>query len=435
MNLTQLSIPRMLWQVGVPSMIGIIFQSGMQLVQMVMALLYDAGASQALSATFPIFFSLLALARGLSSAATAMMGHIIIQNKSQQISLVVQLLFFAVLMALLWCLLMNFFAEDLLSILHVDQSYWQVDERFLFLMSVGAPCFVLGMVMNGLLIGAGQSKPYQQALMFGLAFEGGWVYWGLSHGWGMVTIPVGFIVAQSGICLWMMWQLRQHFNWELPRGFNGFWFENIRLSWPVFFAYLLVTFELGLVERFIHVYGGTQVLNGFFLGQRFEVVVFTAIIGLGNALIGMIGQHHAVSLYDRIKQIYSKAIQFGLVFVVVCMVFIEWVAVPIIQQYPSSEALVTTLDYFTVMVPALLIYPFLMLSMSAFQGVKKPEVVTMVETVRLTIVRIGVTWGLSELMGLEGIWLSTPVCNALGAVVLVALWQRYCCFRCRQMAS
>ena len=76
-----------------------------------------------------------------------------------------------------------------------------------------------------------------------------------------------------------------------------------------------------------------------------------------------------------------------------------------------------------------------MLSMSAFQGVKKPEVVTMVETVRLTIVRIGVTWGLSELMGLEGIWLSTPVCNALGAVVLVALWQRYCCFRCRQMAS
>ena len=56
MNLTQLSIPRMLWQVGVPSMIGIIFQSGMQLVQMVMALLYDAGASQALSATFLIFF-------------------------------------------------------------------------------------------------------------------------------------------------------------------------------------------------------------------------------------------------------------------------------------------------------------------------------------------------------------------------------------------
>lgn len=435
MILTQMSSKHLLWRVGVPSMLGIIFQSGMQLMQASMAMLFDADSAQALAATFPIFFSLLALGRGLSSAASALMGHVVLKQPSQQLSLVVQVIAFAVFMSFVWLFCIEIFSVKLLHALHVAEHNIASDQQFLHWMGWGAPAFILGMVMNGLLIGIGQSKAYQKALMLGLCLEGAWVAWGLSHGFGLVTIPVGFVVVQYSICIWMFSQIRLYFSAEKKVQWRGFWWENIRLSWPVFFAYLLVTLELALLEYLIHYYGTEAILNGFFLGQRMEVIVFTAIIGLGNALIGIIGQHHAIKNYEQIRHLFSKFIQFSLLFVVLCMVLIIGIAVPIIKSHPLNIAMKTTLDYAQYMVPGLMIYPFMMLTMSAFQGVKKPEIVTIVEVIRLTVVRFLVTMGLASSLGLSGIWLSTPVCNMVGAVVFLILWQRYCNFRSRQIAS
>jgi hypothetical protein len=73
LSLTDDPILRLLWRIGIPSSIGMFFNTMFNFVDTYCAGLLNTNALAALSLSFPIFFTLFAMGSGLAQGTTALL--------------------------------------------------------------------------------------------------------------------------------------------------------------------------------------------------------------------------------------------------------------------------------------------------------------------------------------------------------------------------
>ena len=84
---------------------------------------------------------------------------------------------------------------------------------------------------------------------------------------------------------------------------------------PITFALFLVAAGSYLLLSFINIFGDNAVA-GYGAAVRFEHLFSLPVIGLNTAVISIAGQNFGAKRYDRIKDVYLKAIIIGIIIIV-----------------------------------------------------------------------------------------------------------------------
>ncbi len=162
------NIPSLIKQIAIPASTGMLFNTLYNVVDTFYAGLISTQAISALSLSFMIFFTVIGLGYGFSTAITALIGNASGKNKFFLASLYAHKgILFMQLLAILLTLLGFWFSPYLFKILGASGEYLQTALDYINIILAGTIFFMTNFALNAVLVSRGDTKSYRNSLIFG----------------------------------------------------------------------------------------------------------------------------------------------------------------------------------------------------------------------------------------------------------------------------
>jgi Na+-driven multidrug efflux pump len=160
-------IPSLLKQITIPASTGMFFNTMYNVVDTFYAGLISTQAISALSLSFMIFFTIIGLGYGFSSAITALIGNASGRSKSFLASIYAHKgIFFMQLLAIVLTIIGFIISPYLFKLLGASGEYLQMALDYIYIILAGTIFFMTNFALNAILVSKGDTKAYRNIYLF-----------------------------------------------------------------------------------------------------------------------------------------------------------------------------------------------------------------------------------------------------------------------------
>ncbi|WP_440935666.1 MATE family efflux transporter [Candidatus Pelagibacter sp.] len=432
-KLTKDPIWTLLRRVTIPASVGSLFQTFYNLVDTWFAGRISAEAIGAIAKSFPIYFTIIAVGVGLGAATNALIGNSIGEKKIRVASLyVAQSLIFAVLVSIIVTIFGLNASNYLLGVMGSDEAGIILTRKYLDIIFYGTFIVLIQISLNGTLNAQGDTRSYRNVLIFSFflnIFLNPLFIWGYGFipGFGIAGLAIATVISQSIGTIYLAFKVNncQIRNYLKPQCFIPK-FEYLKSltnqAVPVMFSMLFIGVGIFNILYFIGKFGDLATA-GYGAALRVEQVFLLPVIGLNTAVLSIGGQNFGAKAYNRIRELYTKALFFGISFMTVAGVIIFFGAEFFVSLFTDNqEAVMSGAIYLKVAALIGPIYPVFFITTAVFQAVKKPLYSLYLSILRLTAFPFLSLWYVINIRGgdYEDIFYTIMVTNwAMGIAVLI----------------
>ena len=432
-KLTKDPIWTLLRRVTIPASVGSLFQTFYNLVDTWFAGRISAEAIGAIAKSFPIYFTIIAVGVGLGAATNALIGNSIGEKKIRVASLyVAQSLIFAVLVSIIVTIFGLNASNYLLGIMGSDEAGIILTREYLDIIFYGTFIVLIQISLNGTLNAQGDTRSYRNVLIFSFflnIFLNPLFIWGYGFipGFGIAGLAIATVISQSIGTIYLAFKVNncQIRNYLKPQCFIPK-FEYLKSltnqAVPVMFSMLFIGVGIFNILYFIGKFGDLATA-GYGAALRVEQVFLLPVIGLNTAVLSIGGQNFGAKAYNRIRELYTKALFFGISFMTVAGVIIFFGAEFFVSLFTDNqEAVMSGAIYLKVAALIGPIYPVFFITTAVFQAVKKPLYSLYLSILRLTAFPFLSLWYVINIRGgdYQDIFYTIMVTNwAMGIAVLI----------------
>ncbi len=394
-NLTKDPIWTLLRKVTIPASVGSLFQTFYNLVDTWFAGRISAEAIGAIAKSFPIYFVIIAVGVGIGAATNACIGNLLGEKKFNKASLFIAQ---SVVFALATSLIVTFFgfnaSEFLLSIMGSDAAGIALTREYLDIIFLGTFIVMIQISLNGALNAQGDTKSYRNVLIFSFflnIFLNPLFIWGygIVPAFGIAGLAIATVISQSIGTFYLTYKI---YSCELKKylfircfipKFNLLK-ELFKQALPIMFSMLFIGVGIFNILYFIGQFGDLATA-GYGAALRVEQVFLLPVIGLNTAVLSIGGQNFGAKNYNRIRELYTKALFFGSSFMAVAGVILFFGAEFFVSQFTdNTEAIKHGTIYLKVAALIAPIYPVFFITTAVFQALKKPIYSLYLSILRLT---------------------------------------------------
>ena len=432
-KLTKDPIWTLLRRVTIPASVGSLFQTFYNLVDTWFAGRISAEAIGAIAKSFPIYFTIIAVGVGLGAATNALIGNSIGEKKIRVASLyVAQSLIFAVLVSIIVTIFGLNASNYLLGVMGSDEAGIILTREYLDIIFYGTFIVLIQISLNGTLNAQGDTRSYRNVLIFSFflnIFLNPLFIWGYGFipGFGIAGLAIATVISQSIGTIYLAFKVNncQIRNYLKPKCFIPK-FEYLKSltnqAVPVMFSMLFIGVGIFNILYFIGKFGDLATA-GYGAALRVEQVFLLPVIGLNTAVLSIGGQNFGAKAYNRIRELYNKALFFGISFMTVAGVIIFFGAEFFVSLFTDNqEAVMSGAIYLKVAALIGPIYPVFFITTAVFQAVKKPLYSLYLSILRLTAFPFLSLWYVINIRGgdYQDIFYTIMVTNwAMGIAVLI----------------
>ena len=432
-KLTKDPIWTLLRRVTIPASVGSLFQTFYNLVDTWFAGRISAEAIGAIAKSFPIYFTIIAVGVGLGAATNALIGNSIGEKKIRVASLyVAQSLIFAVLVSIIVTIFGLNASNYLLGVMGSDEVGIILTREYLDIIFYGTFIVLIQISLNGTLNAQGDTRSYRNVLIFSFflnIFLNPLFIWGYGFipGFGIAGLAIATVISQSIGTIYLAFKVNncQIRNYLKPQCFIPK-FEYLKSltdqAVPVMFSMLFIGVGIFNILYFIGKFGELATA-GYGAALRVEQVFLLPVIGLNTAVLSIGGQNFGAKAYNRIRELYTKALFFGISFMIVAGVIIFFGAEFFVSLFTDNqEAVKSGAIYLKVAALIGPIYPVFFITTAVFQAVKKPLYSLYLSILRLTAFPFLSLWYVINIRGgdYQDIFYTIMVTNwAMGIAVLI----------------
>ena len=432
-KLTKDPIWTLLRRVTIPASVGSLFQTFYNLVDTWFAGRISAEAIAAIAKSFPIYFTIIAVGVGLGAATNALIGNSIGEKKIRVASLyVAQSLIFAVLVSIIVTIFGLNASNYLLGVMGSDEAGIILTREYLDIIFYGTFIVLIQISLNGTLNAQGDTRSYRNVLIFSFflnIFLNPLFIWGYGFipGFGIAGLAIATVISQSIGTIYLAFKVNncQIRNYLKPECFIPK-FEYLKSltnqAVPVMFSMLFIGVGIFNILYFIGKFGDLATA-GYGAALRVEQVFLLPVIGLNTAVLSIGGQNFGAKAYNRIRELYTKALFFGISFMTVAGVIIFFGAEFFVSLFTDNqEAIMSGAIYLKVAALIGPIYPVFFITTAVFQAVKKPLYSLYLSILRLTAFPFLSLWYVINIRGgdYQDIFYTIMVTNwAMGIAVLI----------------
>ena len=389
-------IPSLIKQIAIPSSIGMFFNTMYNVVDTFYVGMISTIAITALSYSFIVFFMILSISFGLSSAITAHVGNSLGKHKHKlaQIFLNNGLTFIAIVSTLL-CTIGFIFLPNIFSILGAKDEALQLSLDYTNVILIGVIPMLLGLGANAALIAKGDTKSYRNILIVGfilnLILDPLLIYgYGFVPAFGFEGVAYATVFIQFITFTYILYKLYQTnlFNFQTPKMF----LPDIRIykklykqALPMSLNMFMMSLGTMLIMYFVSFYG-YKTVAAFGIGYRVEQIVLLPMLGLNIAVSAIVANNYGAKNYDRISEVIHKSLKYGYIMSAMGIVFLFFFGKLIVTQFDSDIEVVET-AYTYIMIESFIFFAFItiFISNSTLQGIKQPFVIPYVSLYRQII--------------------------------------------------
>ena len=432
-KLTKDPIWTLLRRVTIPASVGSLFQTFYNLVDTWFAGRISAEAIGAIAKSFPIYFTIIAVGVGLGAATNALIGNSIGEKKIRVASLyVAQSLIFAVLVSIIVTIFGLNASNYLLGVMGSDEAGIILTREYLDIIFYGTFIVLIQISLNGTLNAQGDTRSYRNVLIFSFflnIFLNPLFIWGYGFipGFGIAGLAIATVISQSIGTIYLAFKVNncQIRNYLKPQCFIPK-FEYLKSltnqAVPVMFSMLFIGVGIFNILYFIGKFGDLATA-GYGAALRVEQVFLLPVIGLNTAVLSIGGQNFGAKAYNRIRELYTKALFFGISFMTIAGVIIFFGAEFFVSLFTDNqEAVMSGAIYLKVAALIGPIYPVFFITTAVFQAVKKPLYSLYLSILRLTAFPFLSLWYVINIRGgdYQDIFYTIMVTNwAMGIAVLI----------------
>ncbi len=161
-------IPKLIKQIAIPASTGMFFNTMYNVVDTFYAGLISTEAISALSLSFMIFFTVIGLGYGFSSAITALIGNANGRNKHFLASIYAHKgIFFMQMLAIILTIIGFITSPYLFKLLGASGAYLDTALDYMNVILAGTIFFMTNFALNAILMSRGDTKSYRNTLIFG----------------------------------------------------------------------------------------------------------------------------------------------------------------------------------------------------------------------------------------------------------------------------
>jgi putative MATE family efflux protein len=186
---------------------------------------------------------------------------------------------------------------------------------------------------------------------------------------------------------------------------------------------LMIVIQQIIIFKSVRFYGGGDELA--LVGATLNMLSF-ALIPLWGITLGLqplIGMNFGAYKYPRVKESFNKFLLAASVFTLVVWAIFMVFPDRILSMYITDSALATSgANMFRIMMGAFFIQGFILLPATLFQSIGKGGTASFLLLAREILLFVPIVVVLPLFMGLNGIWLSIPLADALIAVLAIILF-------------
>ena len=432
-KLTKDPIWFLLRKVTIPASVGSLFQTFYNLVDTWFAGRISAEAIAAIAKSFPIYFTIIAIGVGLTAGTNTLIGNNIGSNKKRKASLfVAQSIIFAIFLSILVTFFGLNVSDFLLSLMGSDQEAIILTRKYLDVIFYGTIVVLIQISLNGTLNAQGDTKSYRNVLIFSfflnIILNPLFIFgYGFIPAFGIAGLAIATVMAQFIGLLYLSYkvyccELKQYLKPECFIPKFDLLRELLYQTIPVMFSMLLIGVGLFNILYFIGQFGDLATA-GYGAALRIEQVFLLPVIGLNTAVLSIGGQNFGAKYYDRLRELYKKALLFGSSFMICAGIIIFFSAEFLVSLFTdNSEAIKHGAIYLKVAALIGPIYPVFFITTAVFQAVKKPLYSLYLSILRLTALPFLSLWYVINIKGgdYEDIFYTILVTNwFMGIAVLI----------------
>lgn len=382
-HLTTAPIPKLLRELAIPASVGLFFNTMYNVVDTFFAGRWSTEALAALSLSFPVFFSFVAMGSGFSTGATALLGNALGRDDRKEAArtasqgIVLSLMLTVFVMATGYAT-----TPSLFRLLGASDAYLQICLDYMFVILAGSGFVFVFYMLNAILNSTGDTRAFRDYLIGATILNiilDPWFMWGGLGlpSMGIKGIALATVISQSGGVFFL--GRRAWRTGLLWRSTGAVW----RPHWPTLPAILgqgipaslnMMTVALGvfIITYFISQFG-QQVVAAYGVATRIEQIVLLPVLGLNIAVLTLTAQNAGASRFGRVQEAVRRALSYGGVFMIFGTALIYFGARPLMDFF-TDDAEVIAIGAHYLRIAAFIEYAYVVLfvNTSVLQGLKKP---------------------------------------------------------------
>ncbi|WP_263832081.1 MATE family efflux transporter [Sulfurospirillum oryzae] len=386
LSLTTQPIPTLLRQLSIPSSLGMLFNTLYNIVDTYYAGLISTEALAALSASSFLFFFVIGLAYGGTSALTALIGHAYGKQHFFLAGLIAKkgvalIIGIGMIMGLLgFC-----FASELLTLIGTEERYHALALSFIEVILLGSALFFANFALNSVLVATGDTKSYRNTLIFGffanIVLNPLFIYgWGFIPSLGIAGIALSTVLVQMMGAAYLLFKSLQTglINFTCKKHFypdRRIYKELIRQATPPGLNMLMMSFGSLIALHFVTLYG-YQAVAGYGIGYRVEQLMLLPALGISSAVLSLVSNNMGAGKMERVRQTLLYALGYGYTISIVGMMILWLSGKWFVAQFnPTLEVIQYGTTYIYVMLFLFCGYVTHFACVATLQGIKKPTMI------------------------------------------------------------
>ncbi len=419
-------------QIAIPSSIGMFFNTMYNVVDTFYVGLVSTVAITALSYSFIVYFMLLSISFGLSSAITAHVGNSLGKHKIHLAKIFISNgITFVTFVATALCCLGFIFLEDIFSLMGAKEEALLLSLDYTYIILIGVIPMLLGLAANAVLIARGDTKSYRNTLVFGffmnLLLDPLFMYgYGFVPALGFKGVAYATVFIQFITFGYIMVKLYKTtlFNFENPKLF----FPDCRVykklliqAIPQSLNMFVMSLGTMVVMYFVSQYGYKSVA-AFGIGYRVEQIILLPMLGLNIAVSSIVANNYGAKNFDRIYEVIKKSLLYGYIMSGIGVVFLALAGEYIIMVF-DRDSEVISVAYIYVVIESFVFFAYItiFISNSTLQGIKQPFVIPYISFYRQIFMPVIILYFVVDILKLDIVY----VWIVLGVIIYSAAFFIY----------
>lgn len=424
-SLTKDEIKPTLTAMTLPMLVGMLTLMTFNLVDTFFVSMLGTQQLAAISFTFPVTFTLISLAIGLSIGTSAVIAKALGADNNREARTDGQIaLGLSAFLAGILAFLGYAFTEPLFKALGAQGEVLLFIHQYMDIWYLGAVLLVLPMVGNAILRAAGDTKTpstimacsglvnaiLDPILIFGLGpipamgMQGAAIATLLSWVFGSVLILYLLIKRQLIATHWVGMSQVLVISKKI-----------LRIGLPAAGANMLTPLAMAVLTAIMAAYGASAVA-AFGVGARLESIACLVVLALSMTLPPFVSQNFGAGFLGRVKEAYRLCARFVLVWQFIVYLMLALLALPVARLFSDDTEVVTIISHFIWIVPlAYGLQGITILTNSSFNALHKPGSALILSVIRLFAFYVPLAWLGGILFGVTGLFFGCVLANILTA--------------------
>ena len=431
--LTSEPIPSLLRKLAIPSSLGLIFNTLYNVVDTYYAGLLSTESLAALSSSSFLFFVIVGLGYGGSTALSALIGNALGRKHAFHAGLIAKKgIVLVLLLGLVMGMIGYISAPLMLKLIGVEPLYHAFALEYTEIILGGTALFFANFGLNGILVATGDTKSYRNTLIFGffanIILNPLFMYgWSFIPPMGIGGIAASTVLIQGINALYLLKRtiLLGLIDFKRVKAFYPDWriYKNLMTQGAApGLNMLMMSFGSLLALYFVTTYG-YKAVAGYGIGYRVEQLLLLPALGISSATLSLVSNNMGAGKIGRVKEVIFAALRYGYTIALIGIIVLYTSAQWLIGKFDSDPIVIAFgTTYVLVVIFVFCGYVTHFVCVATLQGMKKPAMIFYIGIYRQLIAPILIFTLISKVWELSFMWLWIGLGFIVYSSAAVILW-------------